>query len=192
MRTSIVVFAVLISSSLFTSAAHAQMMGNYTVTDDGHTAREEAEGKAIAEKLAAGSVDCATLTADDFERLGEYYMGLMAGDAHVAMNAMMTRQLGASGEERMHALMGKRLSGCDPTAGDSDAVPGSSWFPMMSMMSGFAGSGWGTGMMGFGSQGWNAVSLINVLLLWTIGVLTIALLVRAITRPRTAPGTKGK
>lgn len=173
-------FAVL-SLTMFTSSAHAQMMGGYTVTDDGHTAREEAEGKAIVGNLADGSVTCATLTTDDFERVGEYYMGLMIGDAHVSMNDMMARQLGEEGEEQMHVIMGKRLSGCDPTAGDTSDAWGSSWFPMMSMMNGISGGSWSSGMMnGFSASGWSVFSMMTMGLFWTVGILALVVLVRSL------------
>ena len=183
-------FAVL-SLTVFTNSAHAQMMGGYTVTDDGHTAREEAEGKVIVGNLANGSVTCATLTTDDFERVGEYYMGLMVGDTHVYMNAMMTRQLGESGEEQMHVLMGQRLSGCDPTAGDTDDAWESSWFPMMSMMNGISGGSWGSGMMsGFSTSGWNAFSIMTMGLFWLVGILALIVLIRSLTN--SGKDSKGK
>lgn len=181
MRLLLVAIFGVLSLTVFTSSAHAQMMGGYTVTDDGHTAREEAEGKVIVENLASGSVTCATLDVDDFERIGEYYMGLMVGDAHVSMNAMMARQLGEDGEEQMHVLMGKRLSGCDPTAGDTNDAWGSSWFPMMSMMNGISGGSWGSGMMsGFSASGWNAFSLMTMGLFWLVGILALVVLIRSL------------
>ena len=174
----------------FTNVANAQMMdGGYTVTDDGHTAREEAEGKVIVESLASGSVTCASLTTDDFERVGEYYMGLMVGDAHVSMNAMMARQLGEAGEEQMHEIMGRRLSGCDPTAGDADTAWGSTWFPMMSMMNGISGGSWGYGMMsGYSASSWNAFSFITMGLFWIVGILALVVLIRSLARS----GTDGR
>jgi hypothetical protein len=182
MRTFLAFAFIALSLATFTNTAHAQMMGGgYTVTDDGHTASEEAEGKVIVGKLANGSVNCATLTTDDFERVGEYYMGLMVGDAHVSMNAMMARQLGESGEEQMHVLMGKRLSGCDPTAGDANTAWGSSWFPMMSMMNGISGGSWSGGMMsGYNASGWSMLSVMTMGLFWVVGILALVVLIRSL------------
>ncbi|MBI2551169.1 hypothetical protein HYV73_02375 [Candidatus Uhrbacteria bacterium] len=193
MRAHLLVLVAIFSLSLFAYPARAQMRGGtYTVTDDGHTAREEAEGKVVAEKLASGAVICTTLSADDFERLGEYYMGLMAGNAHVAMNAMIARQVGESGEEQMHVLMGERLSGCHPTAGNDGAVWGSSWFSMMGMMNSISGSAWSAGMMNRagGTLGWNLVSLITTLLFWTVGVLAIIVLIRSLFSSQSKTKTK--
>lgn len=181
MRTHIAAAAAFLSFVLLAPTAHAQMMGGYVVSDDGRTAREEAEGKVIVGDLANGSVTCDALTWEDFERIGEYYMGLMVGDAHVSMNAMMERQLGEEGEEQMHILMGKRLSGCDPTAGAGTAAWGSSWFPMMGMMGGISGRQWGYGMMGgsFGT-GWGLVSFATMGLFWAVGIAALVTLLRSI------------
>src|SRR3989344_7064367 len=87
------------------SGVNAQMMGSNFTTDD-HTAREEAEGKAVWDKLQAKQVGCVDLSDEDFGALGEYFMGQMAGDSHEAMNAMMTQMRGEDGEEAMHIVMG--------------------------------------------------------------------------------------
>lgn len=182
MRIAIATAFAVLSLVALTDTVDAQMMGGgYTVTDDGHTAQEEAEGKVIVQNLANGNVTCAVLTEEDFERVGEYYMGLMVGDAHVPMNAMMERQLGESGEEQMHVIMGKRLSECDPTAGDTNAAWGSSWFPMMSMMNGISGGSWSAGMMnGYNAAGWNTLAVMTMGLFWVVGVLALIALIRAL------------
>jgi hypothetical protein len=177
----IVAFLLVSSASFFALPVHAQMMGGANIVDDGHTAREEAEGKEIVQKLNAGTLTCAKVTEDQFERIGEYYMGLMLGDSHVAMNAMMIRQLGEAGEEQMHVIMGERFSGCNPTAGQGSSVIASSWFPMMGMMGGVSGPAWSTGMMG---GGWNIFSLITMLLFWTVAIIALIALVRVITQPK--------
>lgn len=95
---------------------------------DGHTAREEAEGKEIWEKLQAKQVECKNLTNDNFESLGEYFMGQVltpsglvlsnvegaegAGSSHEVMNKMVVRMMGEEREKQMHMAMGKRNSGC--------------------------------------------------------------------------------
>lgn len=190
MRIHVIALAV-VSFALFSSPVHAQMMGGSFAADDVQTALEEAEGKQLVERLGEGAVACDALLEEDFERIGEYYMGLMVGDAHAAMNAMMARQLGEAGEEQMHALMGKRLSGCDPDAGTAATAFGSDWFPMMGMMTGISGWGWGRGMM-YGGSGWSAVSVVSTLLFWTVCVLAIVALVRSMSGPRGGSGTKGR
>jgi uncharacterized membrane protein len=131
-----------------------------TFAQDNHTAREEKEGKVIWEKLQAKQINCDTLTDEDYERLGEYYMGRTVGDSHESMNTMMERMMGKEGEEQMHVVMGKRLSGCETVVEFPNQ--GRGFMPMMmNMMTGsaFAPQSFGETkggvslMMGYG--GWN-------------------------------------
>lgn len=103
---------------------------------EGHTAREEAEGKAVWEKLQAKQITCADLSEENFGTIGEYFMGQMMGTSHESMNNMMIAMMGEKGEEQMHTVMGKRLSGCDTFA----AYPsqGVGFMPMMQMMGGWS------------------------------------------------------
>src|SRR3989338_6851428 len=102
-----------IITSLFLFSVFIVLSVAPTLAQDNHTAREEKEGRAILEKLQVKQVTCDKLNDDDFERLGEYYMGQKLGDSHESMNALMERMMGENGEEQMHVVMGKRLSGCD-------------------------------------------------------------------------------
>ena len=106
----------------FTSSANAQMMGNLSNTSVDwdkvveHTLREEQEGKVLWNKLQAKETTCENLNDEQYGVLGEYFMGQMAGESHAAMNAMMIQTHGEDGEEQIHIVMGKRLSGCDTSA----------------------------------------------------------------------------
>ena len=66
--------------------------------------------------------------------LGEYFMGQMAGDSHAAMNAMMIQAHGEDGEEQIHIVMGKRLSGCDTSA--AFPVGSGGWVPLVDIILG--------------------------------------------------------
>ena len=92
---TILIFAFSLSVPAL-SLAQGMMDFNNTTTqsDDGHTAREEAEGKEIRGKLQAGELKCEDLSDENFGALGEYFMGQMAGDSHEAMNNMMIAMLG--------------------------------------------------------------------------------------------------
>lgn len=141
------------------------------VSSDGHTAREEAEGKEISEKLQAKRLECKNLTDDNFESLGEYFMGQMTGTSHEAMNTMMERMMGKQGEEQMHVVMGKRMSGCGV-------------MPMMNMMMGYGWNnmmGWG----GFGILGW-----VSMILFWLLLVLGVVALVKWFTSGSKTSGSK--
>ena len=124
------IFAIGLSLSVTGAAAAQGMMDD----DGGHTAREEAEGEEIWKALRGEDLVCGDLSEDQFGSLGEYFMGQMLGDSHVAMNVMMIRMIGEEGEEEMHVVMGKRLSGCDASV----AIParGAGFLPMMQMMMG--------------------------------------------------------
>lgn len=143
------------------AAAQDMMRGNMMTNpayaaesaDDGHTAKEEAEGKEIWGKLQAKQIECVGLADGEFASLGEYFMGLMMGASHEAMNNMMVQMMGEKGEEQMHVVMGKRLSGCDTSA----AFPGNGlgYMPMMNMMGGGYGPMPMMGLWG-GSYGLNS------------------------------------
>lgn len=170
------------SFALLPNFSFAQgMMGNTATVSDGHTAREEAEGKAVWEKLRAKELACKDLSDDNFETLGEYFMGQMMGTSHEAMNTMMIQMMGEQGEEQMHAVMGKRLSGCDTSA----AFPsqGMGFMPMMQMMTG----GWSTpsglnqgnnSMMNFGFGTMGGFGWIFMLLFWGLIIWVVIALIR--------------
>lgn len=128
---------------------------------------EEIEGKAIWEKLQSKQLECKDLTDNNFELLGEYFMGQTTGDSHESMNKMMEQMMGKVGEEQMHVAMGKRLSGCDPNAmirGSRNYMMGYSWNNMM--------DGWG----GF------ELSWLSMILFWALLILGVAALIRNLTR----------
>ena len=159
---------------------------------DNHTAREEAEGEIVWQKLQSKGVACADLSDEDFGALGDYYMGQMLGDSHEAMNEMMTRMHGEEGEEQIHIVMGKRLSGCDTSA----TAPGTSggWMPMMNMMWGGWSSPFGSNnstnpegeqvpygagnMMNFGFGPFGSFGWIFMILWWVLIIAGIVALIK--------------
>ena len=192
---TILIFAL---SYAFPSYSFAQgMMGdmmseNNTITqsDDGHTAREEAEGKAVWEKLQAKKLNCEDLSEDDFGALGEYFMGQMAGEQHEAMNNMMIQMMGREGEEQMHIAMGKRMSNCEPNA----PMPQNMMTNMM-MGGGMMGGG-NNSMMGnfatnpIGWFGWG-FGWIFMILFWGLVILAMVALIKWIVN-QGKHETKGK
>src|SRR3990167_4207331 len=150
---------------------------------DNHTAREEAEGEIVWQKLHSKEVVCGDLSDEDFGALGEYYMGQMLGDSHEAMNEMMIRMHGEEGEEQIHVVMGKRLSGCDTSA----TVPGTSggWMPMMNMMWGGWSSPFGNNstnnMMNFGFGPFGSFGWIFMILWWGLVIAGIVALIKWLT-----------
>ncbi|MBI4136398.1 MAG: SHOCT domain-containing protein [Candidatus Vogelbacteria bacterium] len=173
-----VILAVSVVGS-FAPSANAQMMGARLPDGQGfsntkvdwnkvveHTAREEQEGKELWDKLQAKEVACENLSDEQFGVLGEYFMGQMAGDSHAAMNAMMIQTHGEEGEEQIHIVMGKRLSGCDASA----VFPAGSggWMPMLNTMN-----------FGFGSLG--GFGWIFMILWWVLIIAGIVALIKWLT-----------
>ena len=164
--TLILLFALILIPSL---ALAQGMMDNWASTSsliasDDHTASEEVEGEAIWEKLQAKEVECQDLTNDNYAALGEYFMGQSIGDTqrHAVMNQMMTSMMGEKGEEQMHIVMGKRLSGC-----------GVGFMPMM----GYYGNNMMGGWNGFGLLGW-----LPMLIFWALLILGVVALIRYLAR----------
>src|SRR3989338_3624887 len=171
----------------FTQSVNAQMMGGFSNSSADwedvveHTAREEQEGKEVWNKLQAKELACENLSDEQFGVLGEYFMGQMAGDSHAAMNAMMIQAHGEDGEEQIHIVMGKRLSGCDTSA----AFPAESlgWMPMMNMMWGGGSSPFGSNnstnnMMNFGFTPFGGFGWIFMILWWVLIIAGIVALIK--------------
>ena len=184
----IILAAIVIGS--FAANANAQMMGgfsNSSVDWDAvveHTLREEQEGKEVWDKIQAKELACENLSDEQFGVLGEYFMGQMAGDSHAAMNAMMIQTHGEEGEEQIHIVMGKRLSGCDTSA----AFPAGSggWMPMMNIMWGGWSSPFGSNnstnnMMNFGFGTMGGFGWIFMVLWWILIIAGIVALIKGLT-----------
>lgn len=209
MRKILLITVGLFILMLVPSMVFAQgMMGSWnssssSAISDDHTAREEQEGKEIWEKLQARQLECKDLTDNQYSALGEYFMGRFIGDSqrHAAMNQMIIGMMGQAGEEQMHVVMGKRLSGCDPNA----QVPSMGFMPIMWMMGSafapesFGGTkGGGNPMMGYGSwggmmNGWGGLSIFGwlaMILFWALLILSVVALVRYLTKSNSSTGDK--
>lgn len=201
---SIIALVVFVSLPGITQA---QMMGSAAnATVDAQTTQDEAAGRAILQKLQANQTSCSNLSDDDFDKLGDYYMGQMMGTSHSAMDTLMTQRIGADNERLMHVALGKRLSGCDTSA--VFPAQGAGFLPMMGMMGGWSGSyegyqpnyinsmmgnyfGYpgGYSMMGYGgfSSGWAG------LLWWVLIIVGTVLLIRwAVGQSRGHAGHRGE
>lgn len=152
-------------------------------------ADEVAAGLAILQQLQSKELACASLSDQQYELMGEYFMDQMMGDSHEAMNLTLQQRLGESGEKTVHIAMGKRFSGCDT----SELLPlgGSGFFPMMQMMGGtFTPADWAgrTALGGWGMMsGWTGISWFWMLAWYLFAVVLIALGIRWLVRVRHAP-----
>jgi len=186
----LVVWSIIGVIIIATGMANAQMMGGFSNTSVDwdevveHTLREEKEGKEVWDKLQAKELACADLSDEQFGVLGEYFMGQMMGDSHASMNAMMMQAHGEDGEEQIHVVMGKRLSGCD-TSATAPSISGG-WMPMMQMFFGGwnmmnpvrngVSNGVNFGFGPFGSFGW-----IFMILWWVLIIAGIVALIKWLT-----------
>jgi len=184
--TKILSFSLLflILTLVFPRTASAQMMGNLASPTSNSQAQiqasqDEAAGRAVWDKLQNSQTTCADLKDDDFDVLGDFFMGNMMGSNHDAMDQQMTQRLGDDGEKQMHITMGKRLSGCDVNA--SFPQGGSYFMPMMGLSGGAMNTTSGSpflrnqnGMMGYGSSSFSLVHSILFglgVVTWVVGVV---------------------
>ncbi len=188
------IFSFLLGISLLalpalTLAQGAMGSNNFPLGNSNASISEgEVRGKAIWDKLESKQSVCANLVDNDFELLGEYFMGQMIGSSHAVMNQMMEQMMGEKVADQMHVVLGKRLSGCDTTA----AYPTGSWgfMPMMSMM-GWGGSGssywpsttnWRGGedmMWGlYGGTGWSLIGMILMIAFWVLVIAAIVIFIK--------------
>ncbi|MDE1975613.1 MAG: hypothetical protein KGI49_03870, partial [Patescibacteria group bacterium] len=115
---------------------------------------EGAAGQALAQKLQAKTVDCSSLTQSDYQSLGEYYMGLMMGSGHDAMDNYVISRYGQSYNDQMHIAMGERFSGCDVNVSFPAGMMG--FGPMM------GGYGWnGNGYQGGQNSNWSGYGMMG-------------------------------
>ena len=105
-----------------------------------------------AQAIIAQETPCESLSQEQLEQLGDYYMEqIHPGEQHEAMDAMMGGE-GSESLRQMHIAMGYRFycSGLSNEANQYFGMMGSGYnYGMMGggMMGGMMGSGYGQGMM---------------------------------------------
>lgn len=175
----IVLFGIIIVT---TTKVDAQMMGFPSSQPDNSEIQaqqqEEQESKKLLDQLKNKAIACQKLTDDNFEKIGEYFMGQAIGDTsrHIAMNNMMKSMMGEQGEEQMHIAWGKRGSGCDNNASFGGMMKGGG-FSMM----GYGGMMNGFGMMG-GSLGFGLLGLITWILIIVVLISLVVYLWKQIQK----------
>ncbi len=183
-------------SAALPAGAQMGMMTNFSSGSNweevyNHTIQGEAAGKEVWQKLQSGQVKCADLSEEDFDVLGEYFMGQMMGDSHAYMNGMMMQAHGEDGEEQIHITMGKRFSGCDTSATLSSEWGG--WMPMMQMspwgfrgqQKGGTGMPWGMNynMMNYGfGSGPGFLGLIIMVFWWLLVIAGVIFFIKWLVR----------
>lgn len=202
MKKLLLILTVLtIFITVFSSSALAQGMmnwGNNSSTSSSEvsaTAQDEAKGKQIWEQLQSKQITCSNLKDDDFEVLGDYFMGQSIGNTerHTAMDQMMKNMMGETGEEQIHITLGKRSSDCDANA---SFPSGYGFMPMMWWMMGGGGNpmmgygGWG-GMMN-GWEGFGIIGWLTMIIFWILIILGVVALIRYLGGTRQSSTDKDK
>lgn len=185
MKKLLIIFTFSVIFVTAATSANAQMMPGSTAGDN-HTAKEEAEGKVVWERLQAKTLACKDLSDDNFGTLGEYFMGTMMGGSHVAMNTIMIQMMGEQGEKQTHIVIGKRMSNCEPDAPMPQSMMNSGMMSMMNMMTGGGIMGGdsmmengGNSMMGdFATNPMGWFGWIFMILFWGLVVLAIVALIK--------------
>lgn len=171
----------------FANTASAQgMMGNFWNNTVPQSAQSQDLNNALQDIYktqniqSQSQVSCNKVIDDQFEKLGDAYMGIMAGNeqSHQAMENMMGGE-GSATLRQAHMNMGRSYLGCW-----SNYNSGPIYMPMMlgsgGMMNGF-NSGWNSngwsGMMG-GFYGNSWTGIITTALFWILLILGIVALVK--------------
>lgn len=142
-------------------------------------AQDEAAGSIVWNKLQSKQVACSNLTDNDFDVLGDYFIGQRLGSTSLleSMNNRMTSMMGSQGETTMHISLGNRLSGCNTVY----AVPASASSFLSEL--GLSNMMGGTSMMGFYNV-YPLISLIFCLLVSTFLVLGIIYFWKGISKKK--------
>lgn len=155
----------LMLAGRFTVSAQGMMRFFNSSSDDKEIQsqiEEERIGRDLLDNLKNKTVNCSELKDDDFDKIGEYFMGQSIGDTqrHISMNEMMKKMMGEKGEEQVHIVMGKRLSGCNISAVFPSQDTG---FLTMMGMFGMMGTNkqLGGGFSGMMSNNWGIFGVIT-------------------------------
>ncbi len=152
-------FTILILSIMSLKPADAQMMGSYQNQTPPSQSDIQSEqdmqnaGLQVYQNLKSGKITCQNLTSQDFEKLGEYFMGQAAGSTenHVYWDNELQQMMGEQGDTQMHIVWGERGSGCLSNAPIPSNAP-----PFLNGMMNYQPSNTGGGgnnmMWGYGSN----------------------------------------
>lgn len=204
MKALVIIITLLAGMFVNEGVASAQMMGQFWNNNQGSDVEteEERKGREIWQSVQSEATTCQNVSDSDYELMGEYFMGAMMGGSHEQIDAFLEQRYG--GEDQMHVVMGKRLSGCDVTAAFPGGFNFGGMMPMIGMMGGFYSvqdeqSSKGNGfnslnnnpmMWGFANSpmgwGYGAFGWIFMLLFWILIIVGIVALVKWFATQSTA------
>lgn len=130
----------------------------------------EQESFEAAKQIIDAKAECSSLTDEQLEAVGEYYMEQMhPGEAHELMDQMMGGE-GSESLRQMHIQMARNIYCGEKSYGTMPMMNMMGSGGMMNMMSNFMGYGNNYGMMGYGGL-WSLWGLFW-LLIW-LGILAL-------------------
>lgn len=184
MNKTILLFSIIVVWNIAPSSVLAQIADGTNTNNS--IALEESQGKSIYDKLQTKQTNCSNLVDNDFELLGDYFMGQMMGSSHATMDTLMSQRMGEDNNKLMHITLGKRLSGCNTTAVFPSV--GAGFLPMMGMMGGSVNdytnfSDNYSSMMGF-ANGYGLGGGLLMIVFWVLIIALIVLGVRGIIGAR--------
>ena len=161
----IILFSIAVIILLTPHASFAQMgmMGGYQgqPTPSQNDLQEEqnmqSAGLKIYQNLQDKKITCQNLTNDNYEKLGEYFMGQAAGSTqnHVYWDQRIQAMMGENGDTQMHIVWGERGSGCLTNAPVPSNAP--SFLNGMMNYQNANTRGGVSPLMGFGGYGYNGM-----------------------------------
>ena len=161
---------------LTAGTVHAQMgmMGNYN--NNSSSSEFQTLQKTLSDTTnqvmssqhvsAINQLNCSKVSSDQFEKVGDAWMGVMAGSesSHTQMEQMMGGE-GSQSLQQAHIQMGERYLGCSLTGNQNNVMQmGGGVFSMM--------GGYGWNMMG-GNYSWFG---IGAFLFWAVAFIDLILL----------------
>ncbi len=143
---------------------------------------------AQAKQLIDSNASCASLSDEQFELIGEYFMEQMhPGEAHDFMHRMMGLQEGTQEEKQFHVNLAKSMY-CGEGTSSGMTGSGVRGGMMQTMMGSGTNGGWG-GMMGYG---WSGTEGITGLVFWLLVFAALILFVIWLYRSLSIKGTAGE
>ncbi|MEO8105294.1 MAG: SHOCT domain-containing protein [Candidatus Saccharibacteria bacterium] len=183
---TLVALSLIGAALLLPGVASANMIIDQNSTTTSSSADEQ-KGQAIYTQLQNKQTSCAKLTNDDFDVMGDFFLGRMMGSAHDSMDQQMTQHIGANGERQAHIAMGQRLSGCNVNASypsSASNYPAMAWTGMTGSNGPNDTNGSDWNMMGYRNASWLGSDTAYSLLFAIVAIAGVAAWLYY--RPRTA------
>lgn len=131
------------------SSAQMGMMGSSATAQQNQELQKQVNAVYASQQISSlDKLNCQKVTNDQFENVGDAYMGVMAGNEQ--SHSQMEQRMGGEGSEELrnvHIQMGEKYLGCQTNKGGGYSMMGWNGYGYSGMMNG--GFGWGFGIVAF-------------------------------------------